>query len=157
MLDFNSYGLDTEWTEFYTGNNNGSYDYIIQLSFQSIQISPEQEKVEVFNFEKNIIDGKTELKKNGQIVKDNEGLDCEFIGPRKKSVVYVGDGDVKANIYVRGLIKKNELVVLFSDAYDKLTIDPEMTQQKKTVIRGELAVDLKEALEEIPELFEEGI
>jgi hypothetical protein len=73
LLDFNSYGLDTAWTEFYTGNVNSSYDYVIQLSFQAIQLSPEQEKVEVFNFEKSIVDGKTELKKNGQVVKDSDG------------------------------------------------------------------------------------
>ncbi len=73
LLNFSSYGLDTEWTEFYTGTVNPSYDYVIQLSFQSIQISPEQEKVEVFNFEKSVIDGKKELVVDGKVVKDSDG------------------------------------------------------------------------------------
>lgn len=73
LLDFNSYGLDTEWTQFYTVDAKVSFDYIIQLSFQSIQVSPEQEKVEGYNFEKRLLDGKKELEKNGQVVKDSEG------------------------------------------------------------------------------------
>jgi len=73
LLDFNSYGLDTKWTEFYTGKLNTSYDYVIQLNFRTINISPEREKIEVHNFEKNIIDGKEELFENGVVVKDKEG------------------------------------------------------------------------------------
>ena len=136
LLDFNSYGLDTEWTEFYTGNNNGSYDYIIQLSFQSIQISPEQEKVEVFNFEKNIIDGKTELKKNGQIVKDSEGkpilvdriitVKCRFeeYKQRKESNIiaryYVIDNKTGQGLETRDLSSS----YLFANTYGRFFGDP---------------------------------
>ncbi|TGN23103.1 hypothetical protein [Empedobacter tilapiae] len=73
LLDFNSYGLDTRWTEFYTGKLNSSYDYVIQLSFETINISPEREKIEVHNFEKKIVDGKEELVQNGVVVKDKDG------------------------------------------------------------------------------------
>lgn len=73
LLDFNSYGLDSQWTEFYTGKLNNSYDYVIQLSFETINISPEREKNEVHNFEKQIVDGKEELVQNGVVVKDKDG------------------------------------------------------------------------------------
>lgn len=73
LLDFNSYGLDSYWTEFYSGKQSASFDYIIQLHFDQIIISPEQEKIEVHNFEKRIIDGKMELVQNGEIVKDKDG------------------------------------------------------------------------------------
>ena len=73
LLDFNSYGLDSQWTEFYTGKLNNSYDYVIQLSFETINISPEREKIEVHNFEKQIVDGKEELVQNGVVVKDKDG------------------------------------------------------------------------------------
>lgn len=73
LLDFNSYGLDTKWTEFYSGKLNNSYDYVIQLSFETINISPEREKIEVHNFEKKIVDGKEELVQNGVVVKDKDG------------------------------------------------------------------------------------
>lgn len=73
LLDFNSYGLDSKWTEFYTGKLNNSYDYVIQLSFETINISPEREKIEVHNFEKKIVDGKEELVQNGVVVKDKDG------------------------------------------------------------------------------------
>lgn len=73
LLDFNSYGLDSKWTEFNTGKLNNSYDYVIQLSFETINISPEREKIEVHNFEKKIVDGKEELVQNGVVVKDKDG------------------------------------------------------------------------------------
>lgn len=73
LLDFNSYGLDTNWTEFYTGKLNSSFDYVIQLSFETIQISPEREKMVVHNFEKKIVDGKEKLIQNGEVVVDKEG------------------------------------------------------------------------------------
>ena len=73
LLDFNSYGLDSNWTEFYTGKLNSSYDYVVQLSFEAIQISPEREKMIVHNFEKNIEDGKEKLVQNGEVVLDKEG------------------------------------------------------------------------------------
>ena len=73
LLDFNSYGLDSKWTEFYTGKVNKSYDYVIQLSFETINVSPEREKIEVHNFEKQIVDGKEELVQNGVVVKDKDG------------------------------------------------------------------------------------
>ena len=78
LLDFNSYGLDSNWTEFYTGKLNSSYDYVIQLSFETINVSPEREKIEVHNFEKKIdyVIGasffvtKDCLKKNGFLCED---------------------------------------------------------------------------------------
>ena len=73
LLDFNSYGLDSRWTEFYSGKLNNSYDYVIQLSFETINVSPEREKIEVHNFEKRIVDGKEELVQNGEVVKDKDG------------------------------------------------------------------------------------
>lgn len=72
LLNFNSYGMDSEWTNFYTGQANSSYDYIIELSFERIFISPEKEKIETHTFEKDIVDGKEELKKDGKVVKDKD-------------------------------------------------------------------------------------
>ena len=65
--------MDSNWTEFYTGKLNSSYDYVIQLSFETINVSPEREKIEVHNFEKKIVDGKEELVQNGVVVKDKDG------------------------------------------------------------------------------------
>lgn len=72
LLDFNSYGMNSDWTNFYTGQVNSSYDYIIELSFQRIFVSPEKEKAVVHTFEKDIVDGKEELVKDGKVVKDKD-------------------------------------------------------------------------------------
>lgn len=72
LLNFDSYGMNSEWTNFYTGQANSSFDYIIELSFEQVFVSPEQEKIETHTFEKDIVDGKEELKKDGKVVKDKD-------------------------------------------------------------------------------------
>lgn len=75
LLDFNTYGLDSKWTEFHGNKQKGiSYDYEMIISFREILISPEQIKEKEFIKEKQIIDGQKKLLDvNGKEVLDNAG------------------------------------------------------------------------------------
>ncbi|WP_310558840.1 hypothetical protein [Flavobacterium sp.] len=75
LLDFNTYGLDSKWTEFHGSKQKGiTYDYEMIISFREILISPEQIKEKEFIKEKQIIDGKKKLLDvNGKEVLDNAG------------------------------------------------------------------------------------
>ena len=75
LLDFNTYGLNTKWTEFHGSKQKGiNYDYEMLISFREILISPEQLKEKEFIKEKQIIDGQKKLlDANGKEVLDNSG------------------------------------------------------------------------------------
>jgi hypothetical protein len=75
LLDFNTYGLDSKWTEFHGSKQKGiTYDYEMIISFREILISPEQIKEKEFVKEKQIIDGQKKLLDvNGKEVLDNAG------------------------------------------------------------------------------------
>lgn len=75
LLDFNTYGLDSKWTEFHGNKRKGIvYDYEMIISFREILISPEQIKEKEFIKEKQIIDGQKKLLDvNGKEVIDNAG------------------------------------------------------------------------------------
>lgn len=75
LLDFNTYGLKSKWTEFHSVKQNGiNYDYEMMISFRQIFISPEQIKEKKFIKEKQIIDGQKKLlDANGKEVLDNTG------------------------------------------------------------------------------------
>ena len=75
LLDFNTYGLNSKWTEFHGSKQKGiNYDYEMLISFREIRISPEQIKEKEFIKEKQIIDGQKKLLDvNGKEVLDNAG------------------------------------------------------------------------------------
>ena len=75
LLDFNTYGLNSKWTEFHGNKQLGiHYDYEMIIRFQNILISPEQIKEKEFIKEKQIIDGQKKLLDvNGKEVLDNTG------------------------------------------------------------------------------------
>jgi hypothetical protein len=75
LLDFNTYGLNSKWTEFHGSKQKGiNYDYEMLISFKEIRISPEQIKEKEFIKEKQIIDGQKKLLDvNGKEVLDNTG------------------------------------------------------------------------------------
>ena len=75
LLDFNTYGLNSKWTEFHGNKQLGiHYDYEMIIRFQNILISPEQIKEKEFIKEKQIIDGQKKLlDANGKEVLDNTG------------------------------------------------------------------------------------
>lgn len=77
LLDFNTYGLNEKWTEYHGGKQkNIVYDYGLSISFEQINISPEQVKEREFLVEKEIIDGKIKLlDSRGRVVKDSLGKD----------------------------------------------------------------------------------
>ncbi len=135
LLDFNSYGLDSQWTEFYSGKQSSVYDYIIQLHFDQIVISPEQEKIEVHTFEKKIIDGKEELVQNGEIVKDKDGKPIvvdRYITVKSRFEEYMRrkEATITAQYFVINnangqILEKNNLVsqYVFRDSYGKFSGD----------------------------------
>ena len=55
LLNLNTYGLNTHWTEYHTNRiQNQIYDYQMELSFQDINISPEQISEKQISKEKQI-------------------------------------------------------------------------------------------------------
>jgi len=75
LLNFNTYGLNDLWTEYHTNKNPAQkYDYLMEVSFQDINISPEQIREKQIIKEKQIKDGFTYVKdQRGNIVKDSLG------------------------------------------------------------------------------------
>lgn len=75
LLDFNTYGLNSKWTEFHGSKQKGViYDYEMMISFREILISPEQIKEKEFIKERQIKDGQKKLlDANGKEVLDNTG------------------------------------------------------------------------------------
>ncbi len=75
LLNFNTFGLDDLWTKYH--NNplpNIKYDYGMQVSFDQIDISPEQLSEKEIIKEKQIKDGyKYAVDTNGNVVKDSLG------------------------------------------------------------------------------------
>ena len=75
LLDFNTYGINSLWTEFHTNPLQGvKYDYTMRLDFKEINISPEQINEKQIVKEKQIKDGYEFLvDEDGNIVKDSLG------------------------------------------------------------------------------------
>ena len=75
FLDFNTYGLNSKWTEFHSIKQKGiQYDYEMIISFRSIMLSPEQSKEKEFVKERQIKDGQKKLlDANGKEVLDDKG------------------------------------------------------------------------------------
>ncbi len=75
LLDFNTYGINSLWTEFHTNPlSNVKYDYTMRLDFKEINVSPEQINEKQIIKEKQIKDGYEFLvDEDGNIVKDSLG------------------------------------------------------------------------------------
>lgn len=75
LLNLNTYGLNTLWTEYHTNRiPNQIYDYQMEVSFQDINISPEQVSEKQISKEKQIKDGYTFVEdRNGNVVSDSLG------------------------------------------------------------------------------------
>ncbi|MBV1924749.1 MAG: hypothetical protein KUG68_12055 [Flavobacteriaceae bacterium] len=75
LLNFNTYGLDTFWTEYHSEiQSNIEYSFGIDLNFRSIDISPERIFEETFTRTKRIKDGwEYKRDRNGNIIKDENG------------------------------------------------------------------------------------
>ena len=148
LLDFNSYGLDTNWTAFYTGTRNSSFDYIIQLSFEEINISPEREKTEVHNFEKSIKDGTEKLIKNREVVLDKDGNPIMVdryitVKSRFEEFIQLKEAAIVARYYLidakKGqTIESNPIAssFVFSNGFGKFTGDKRALDEKYIRISG---------------------
>ncbi len=75
LLDFNSFGINSLWTEYHTKPVNGlNYDYAMNLDFKEINISPEQVNEKQIIKERQVKDGYEFLvDEDGNIVKDSLG------------------------------------------------------------------------------------
>lgn len=75
LLNLNTYGLNNLWTEYHTNKlSNIDYDYLMEVSFQDINISPEQVNEKQIIKEKQIKDGyQFVIDQNGNAVKDSLG------------------------------------------------------------------------------------
>ncbi|MGJ8714039.1 MAG: hypothetical protein ACSHXG_03010 [Maribacter stanieri] len=75
LLNLNTYGLNSDWTEYHTNRiQNQLYDYQMEVSFQDINISPEQIREKQISKEKQIKDGYTFVEDhNGNVVSDSLG------------------------------------------------------------------------------------
>lgn len=75
LLNLNTFGLNNLWTEYHTNKlSNQDYDYLMEVSFQDINISPEQINEKQIIKEKQIKDGFKFVKdRNGNVVKDSLG------------------------------------------------------------------------------------
>ncbi|WP_405414375.1 hypothetical protein [Maribacter sp. Asnod1-A12] len=75
LLNLNTYGLNSNWTEYHTNRiQNQLYDYQMEVSFQDINISPEQIREKQISKERQIKDGYTFVEdQNGNVVSDSLG------------------------------------------------------------------------------------
>ncbi len=75
LLNFNTLGLEDKWTKYHTNAlSNINYNYDMKVSFEQIDISPEQVSEKQIIKEKQIKDGyQYVLDNNGNVVKDSLG------------------------------------------------------------------------------------
>lgn len=75
LLNFNIYGLDDLWTKYHTTSvQDITYDYLLQVSLNQIDISPEQLQEKLIIKEKQVKDGyKYAVDEAGEFVKDSLG------------------------------------------------------------------------------------
>ncbi|MAT89168.1 MAG: hypothetical protein CMC35_00630 [Flavobacteriaceae bacterium] len=75
LLDFNTYGLDTFWTEFHASPNPSvDYTYGIDLRLRELWVSPDQVSEQTFRRSKQVVDGyEARLDRNGNVVRDSLG------------------------------------------------------------------------------------
>ncbi|SDE25385.1 hypothetical protein SAMN05421636_104119 [Pricia antarctica] len=75
LLNFNTYGLDGQWTQFHANPlPNIRYDYTMELALREINISPEQVNEKEIIKERQVKDGQSyALDREGNVVKDSLG------------------------------------------------------------------------------------
>ncbi len=75
LLNFNTYGLNDLWTRYHTNSvSDITYDYLLQVSLNQIDISPEQIREKEIIREKQVKDGyKYAVDGEGIVVKDSLG------------------------------------------------------------------------------------
>jgi len=75
LLNLNTFGLNNLWTEYHTNKTTSQdYDYLMEVAFQDINISPEQINERQIIKEKQIKDGfKYARDQKGNVVKDSLG------------------------------------------------------------------------------------
>ena len=75
LIDFNTYGVNSLWTEFHSNPlKDFKYDYVLNVDFKEINISPEQVNEKQIIREKQVKDGyEVLLDENGNAVKDSLG------------------------------------------------------------------------------------
>ena len=80
LLNFNTYGLDDLWTKYHTNSlADITYDYLLQISLNQINISPEQIREKEIIKEKQVKDGfKYVVDEAGEFVKDSLGNKIEI-------------------------------------------------------------------------------
>lgn len=79
LLDFTTYDINEFWKTYHSTDQNGiSYDYVMDVSLQQINISPERINEKTLIKEKNIKDGTEFLRdEDGQFVLDEDGKKIE--------------------------------------------------------------------------------
>lgn len=75
LTDFNTYGVNSLWTEFHSNPlKDFKYDYVLNVDFKEINISPEQVNEKQIIREKQVKDGyEVLLDEKGNVVKDSLG------------------------------------------------------------------------------------
>lgn len=80
LLNLNTFGLNDLWTEYHTNKiTDQEYDYVMEVAFQDINISPEQINERQIIKEKQIKNGfKYARDQNGNVVKDSLGNEIKI-------------------------------------------------------------------------------
>lgn len=80
MMDFNTYGVNSLWTEYHSNPiKDFKYDYVLNVDFREINISPEQVNEKQIIKEKQIKDGlEVLLDEQGNVVKDSLGNEIKI-------------------------------------------------------------------------------
>ncbi|MFH4968907.1 hypothetical protein V8G61_11945 [Gaetbulibacter sp. M240] len=118
LLNFSSYGLNNFWTIYHSAPEDGiNYNYNMKVGFRQINISPEQIKERQLTKEKQIVDGKKELIKNGKVVKDSLGNVIKVDNYKTVSCTYYEFKQFKATQVVGNVeyynVQTNQLVDAF--------------------------------------------
>ena len=78
LVDIDQFGLENYWTQYHTQPQRENYDYLVQLEFDQLQVSPERIIEKQISREKQIADGYQFLRdQDGQVVRDSLGNKIE--------------------------------------------------------------------------------
>ena len=78
LMDIDQFGLQNYWTQYHTQAQRENYDYLVQLDFDQLQVSPERIIEKQISREKQIADGYQFLRdQDGNVVRDSLGNKIE--------------------------------------------------------------------------------
>ena len=78
LVDIDQFGLENYWTQYHTRPQRENYDYLVQLEFDQLQVSPERIIEKQISREKQIADGYQFLRDDsGNVVRDSLGNKIE--------------------------------------------------------------------------------